>query len=54
MGPGPGLYLINDFAANGGTLLGAPALYTWAVFWCAVEAAVVITAYLTIWKEDVK
>lgn len=52
MGPGPGLYLINDYAANGGTLLGAPALYTWAVFWFAFEAAVVVTAYRTLWRED--
>ena len=52
MGPGPGLYLINDYAANGGTLLGAPALYTWAVFWFAVEAAIVVTAYRTIWRDE--
>ena len=52
MGPGPGLYLINDYAANGGTLLGAPALYAWVVFWFAVEATIVVTAYRTIWKED--
>ena len=51
MGPGPGLYLVNDFAAAGGTFIGVPALYAWAVFWFAVEAAVVITAYLTIWRD---
>lgn len=52
MGPGPGLYLINDYAADGGTLLGAPAMYTWAVFWCAVEAAVIAIAYKTVWKDN--
>ncbi|MBT3481257.1 MAG: hypothetical protein HN457_07515 [Opitutales bacterium] len=51
MGPGPGLYLINDFAAAGGTLAGVPALYAWAVFWFVVEAGVVITAYRTIWRD---
>ena len=54
MGPGPGLYLVNDFAAAGGTFIGVPALYAWAVFWFAVEAAVVITAYLTIWRDKAK
>ncbi len=52
MGPGPGLYLVNDYAANAGTILGAPALYAWAVFWFMVEAAIVVTAYKTIWKDD--
>jgi len=51
MGPGPGLYLINDYAAGGGTILGLPALYFWAVFWCAVESGVVIAAYNLIWKD---
>ena len=52
MGPGPGLYLINGYAAKGGTLLGIPVLYAWAVFWFAVEAGAVITAYRTIWRDD--
>ncbi|MDA7640584.1 hypothetical protein N8787_03010 [Opitutaceae bacterium] len=52
MGPGPGLYLINDYAASGGTVLGVPALYFWAVFWYAVEAAVVVAAYTLIWKGE--
>ena len=51
MGAGPGLYLVNDYAAAGGTLLGMPALYAWAVGWCAVEAGIVLIAYLTVWKE---
>lgn len=52
MGPGPGLYLINDYAASGGTILGVPALYFWAVFWYAVEAAVIVAAYKLIWKGE--
>jgi hypothetical protein len=51
MGPGPGLYLINGYAANGGTILGLPALYFWAIFWCAVEGVVVVIAYKTVWKD---
>lgn len=50
MGPGPGIYLINDYAAAGGKILGLPALYTWAVFWCAVEAFIVVVAYLKLWR----
>lgn len=52
MGPGPGIYLVNGYAAEGGTILGMPALYFWAVLWFLVEAAVVLTAYFTIWKKD--
>ena len=50
MGPGPGLYLVNGYAAQGGTVLGMPVFYFWATFWCLVESGVVITAYLKIWK----
>ncbi len=52
MGPGPGLYLINDYAAKGGTLLGVPALYAWAVFWLAVESIVVVIAYFKLWRDE--
>lgn len=52
MGPGPGVYLINDYAASGGTILKVPALYFWAVFWFAVEAAVIVAAYKLIWKDE--
>jgi len=52
MGPGPGLSLINDYAAKGGTVLGIPILYAWAVFWFAVEAGVVAIAYRKLWKDD--
>lgn len=52
MGAGPGLYLVNDYAASGGTILGMPALYAWAVGWCAVESAIVLIAYLKVWRSE--
>lgn len=52
MGAGPGLYLVNGYAREGGTILGMPALYAWAVGWCAIEAAVVLAAYLLIWRKQ--
>lgn len=52
MGAGPGIYLVNDYAAAGGTLLGMPALYAWAVGWCAIEAAIVLIAFLTVWRSE--
>ena len=52
MGPGPGIYLVNDFAADGGRMFGIPILYVWAIFWFAVEAMVILVAYLFIWKDD--
>ena len=52
MGAGPGLYLVNGYAAAGGTILGMPALYAWAVGWCAVEAVIVLIAYLKVWRHE--
>ncbi len=53
MGPGPGLYLVNPDTADAGVrLLGAPILYTWAVFWFIVQASVIVVAYFTLWKEE--
>ena len=52
MGAGPGLYLINGYAKQGGTLLGMPALYAWAVIWCGIEAAIVLIAYLKVWRHE--
>ncbi len=52
MGAGPGLYLVNGYAASGGTIAGMPALYAWAVGWCAVEAGIVLAAYLLIWRKE--
>lgn len=52
MGPGPGLYLVNGWAAEGSTLFGLPLLYVWALFWCGVEAAVVIVAFRKLWRDE--
>ncbi|MCH2585685.1 MAG: DUF3311 domain-containing protein [Planctomycetes bacterium] len=55
MGPGPGVYLVNPGPAHDGpapTLLGLPIVYAWAVLWFGVQAAVLVTAYLTIWSRD--
>ena len=55
MGPGPGVYLVNPDPDHDGpapTLLGLPIVYAWAVLWFSVQAAVLVTAYLTIWSRD--
>jgi len=52
MGPGPGVYLVNPDSGDAGvTFLSAPVLYAWAVFWFMVQAAVIVVAYFTVWKE---
>ena len=40
MGPGPGLRLVN------------PEPNAWGLFWYCIQAAVVVTASLTLWKTD--
>ena len=55
MGPGPGVYLVTPGPDHDGpapTLLGLPIVYAWAVLWYGVQAAVLVTAYLTIWSRD--
>ena len=55
MGPGPGLRLVNPepTAARDNLLfLGLPVVYAWGMFWYGVQAAVVVTAYFTIWKPS--
>jgi len=55
MGAGPGVYLVNpDPSAPGPTptILGMPILYAWGVGWFFVQAAVVIVAYLTLWRDE--
>ena len=55
MGPGPGLRLVNPepTAARDSLLfLGLPVIYAWGLFWYGVQAAVVLTACLTIWKPS--
>ena len=54
MGPGPGLYLVNPDPSDPGatvSLYNIPVIYIWAVFWAAVQAAVVIIAYLKLWDR---
>ena len=55
MGPGPGLHLVNPEPATTGEgllFLGLPVIYAWGLFWYGVQAAVVLTACLTIWKPS--
>ncbi|MCH2367557.1 MAG: hypothetical protein MK554_10130, partial [Planctomycetes bacterium] len=55
MGPGPGVYLVDPGPGHEGpvpTLLGLPAVYAWAVLWFGVQAAVLVTAYFTVWADQ--
>ena len=55
MGPGPGLRLVNpEPTATGQALLflDLPVIYAWGLFWYGVQAAVVITASVTLWKVN--
>ena len=55
MGPGPGVYLINPGPEHEGpapTLIGLPIVYAWAVLWFGVQAAVLVTAYFTLWSRN--
>ena len=55
MGPGPGLHLVNPeptTARDSLLFLGLPVIYAWGLFWYGVQAAVVVTACLTIWKPS--
>lgn len=48
LGAGPGILFVNQPA----TWFGLPRLYVWGIFWCAVEIAVVVAAYLFVWKTN--
>ena len=55
MGPGPGLRLINPeptAARESLLILGVPVVYAGGLFWYGVQAAVVVSACLTIWKPS--
>ena len=55
MGPGPGWRLINPeptAARESLLILGVPVVYAWGLFWYGVQAAVVVSACLTIWKPS--
>ena len=54
MGPGPGVYLVNPDPADPDAtvaVLGMPVIYLWSVFWFLVQAVVVITAYVVLWRD---
>lgn len=55
MGPGPGMMLVNpaENETNPATLWSMPIIYAWALIWFAVQVAVVVTAYFTVWVKDV-
>ena len=48
MGPGPGILLVNTPEP----ILGLPAIYVWGLVWYVVEVAVVVAAYLWVWRDD--
>lgn len=47
MGTGPGVWLVNE----ADSILGLPLLYAWGLFWYAVQAVVIVTAFLTVWRQ---
>ncbi len=57
MGPGPGIHLVDpgpDHKGPAPTLFGLPIIYAWAVLWFGVQAVVLVTAYFTVWTDEVK
>jgi len=49
------LHLVNPeptTARDSLLFLGLPVIYAWGLFWYGVQAAVVVTACLTIWKPS--
>ncbi len=50
MGPGPGATL--DFVNQPEpSFFGLPRLYIWGIAWYFVQAFVVVTAYLFVWRD---
>ncbi len=49
MGAGPGTLLANSPRA----IWGVPLLYFWCCVWFLVMAAIVVLAYLFVWKKEV-
>lgn len=55
MGPGPGLRLVNpdvNGPAEQFTVVGMPIIYLWGILWFIVQVVIIVTAYVTVWKED--
>ncbi len=48
LGPGPGLLLVNDADWS---LMGLPIIYAWGIVWYFVQVAVVVAAYLFVWRD---
>jgi hypothetical protein len=54
LGPGPGHLLINpdaDAPEARRFFLGLPIVYAWALLWFFVQAACIVVAYFTLWRE---
>ena len=54
MGPGPGILLIRPVPGDpeeAWTLLGLPTVYAWGIIWFAVQASVIVLAYLLVWRR---
>ena len=54
MGAGPGATLIDGTVDDPAIWFGVPALYVWALLWYAIMAGCVVTAALTLWKDELK
>ncbi|MDZ4702029.1 MAG: hypothetical protein SH809_20125 [Rhodothermales bacterium] len=55
MGPGPGLRLVNPDISDPDAVYvvaGMPIVYVWGVCWFAVQVAIVLVAYLKIWRVE--
>lgn len=54
MGAGPGATLIDGTVDDPAIWFGVPALYVWVLLWFAIMAGCVVTAALTLWKNESK
>jgi hypothetical protein len=48
LGAGPGILFVNQPEM----WFGLPRLYVWGMFWCTVEIAVVVVAYVFVWRTN--
>ena len=54
LGPGPGHLLINPDPADPEArrfVFGLPIIYAWALLWFGVQAACIVVAYFTLWRD---
>jgi hypothetical protein len=47
MGTGPGVMLVNRPTMA----FGLPLVYVWAIVWYFVQVAVVVSAYIFVWRD---